>query len=596
MAEQHDQMGAASLPGRGAELVGVNPPNDVLACDVAVIGGGVAGLSVALSLPATLRVVLVTKAALGESNTRYAQGGLAAAVGCDDDPALHLRDTLVAGAGLVDEPAARALVEEGPAAVAWLIAAGAEFDARATSEGTAEAAATEAEAGDAPAHLAAHYALGHEAAHSRHRVLHAHGDATGAEIERALVAALRARPGTTVLEHAEALDLMVEWGACRGVVVARGGTHLRVRAARATVLANGGAGQLWLRTSNPSGATADGIALAWRAGAVLADLAFVQFHPTVLVPPDGGGDAFLISEAVRGEGAHLLNAAGERFMPRYHPDAELAPRDVVARAILGEMQAAGATSAFLDLRHLPAARVRVRFPTIAAVCARYGLDLARDRIPVAPAAHYFMGGVAVDPWARTTVPGLYAVGEVACTGVHGANRLASNSLLEGLVFGRRAALAIAGTVADLPPAPAAAQPPLVGTYIPPEAALVYPPRVREGDVAGGVRWALRRVMWEQVGLLRDAAGLRAAQGELRALARGEPVDRATANMLIAAQLIVSSALARCESRGGHFRLDYPAADPALAGRHTLVADISATRTASPSPAQAGAGAGGGGHA
>ncbi|HEY7780218.1 MAG TPA: L-aspartate oxidase [Ktedonobacterales bacterium] len=603
MAGQRDESGAESQDARGVEGATERAPapsDDVLTCDVAVIGGGVAGLSVALSLPPGLRVVLVTKAALGESNTRYAQGGLAAAVGRDDDPALHLRDTIVAGAGLVDEPAARVLVDEGPAAVAWLIAAGAQFDERGDERGvhaeSAEPSAMSAEARVTPAghdaSLAARFALGHEAAHSRHRVLHAHGDATGAEIERALVAAVRARPGTTVLEHAEALDLIVAGGACQGVVVSRGGVRTRVRAARATVLANGGAGQLWMRTSNPAGATADGIGLAWRAGAVLADLAFVQFHPTVLVPPDGGGDAFLISEAVRGEGAHLLNAADERFMPRYHPDAELAPRDVVARAILSEMQAANAPSAFLDLRHLPAERVRERFPTIAAVCARYGLDLARDRIPVAPAAHYFMGGVAVDTWARTTVPGLYAVGEVACTGVHGANRLASNSLLEGLVFGRRAARAIAGSVADLAPAPTLAHPPLPGAYVPAGAAEVVTPRVREGDVAGGVRWALRHLMWDRVALLRDAAGLRAARAQLRALARGEPVDSSTANMLVAAQLIVASALARHESRGGHYRLDAPKPNPALAGRHTLVAGRGA---ATPTTVGAAAAAGGGDH-
>jgi L-aspartate oxidase len=544
---------------RGAAPRGPAAP---LACDVVIVGGGVAGLTVALSLPPALSVVLVTKAALGESNTRYAQGGLAVAIGADDDPALHLRDTLAAGAGLVDEVAARTLVEEGPDAFAWLVTAGAHFDER-------ERPAGDLEAGSSPAAPpAARYALGHEAAHSRRRVLHARGDATGAEIERALVAAVRARPRATILEHADVRSLLVEDGACRGVALWRAGARREVRARRGTVLANGGAGQLWLRTSNPTGATADGLALAWRAGAVLADLEFMQFHPTVLLPPTPGGEAFLVSEAVRGEGAYLRNATGERFMPRYHPDAELAPRDVVARAILDEMLASGAPSAFLDLRHLDAAAMRARFPTIAAACARYGLDLARDPIPVAPAAHYFMGGVATDRWARTTLPGLYAVGEVACTGVHGANRLASNSLLEGLVFGRRAARCLADANAERPGLdwPAAAAP-LPGEPVPAE---VVAPAVRAGDISGPTRWALRRIMWEHVSLRRGAAGLRAAAAALRVLAEDRPVDPETGNMLVAAQLIVAAALARRESRGAHSRSDHPALDPARDGRHSLL--------------------------
>src|SRR5262249_36917059 len=299
--------------------------------------------------------------------------------------------------------------------------------------------------------LATRYDLTREAAHSRRRVLHAR-DATGAEIERALVEAVRTRPGTRILDGTLALDVLVAKGSCTGIELLHAGQRITVTARRGVVLANGGAGRLWLRTSNPLGATADGLALAWRAGAALADLEFAQFHPTVLVAPDGTDDPFLVSEAVRGEGAYLRNAAGERFMLRYSPNAELAPRDVVARAILSEMLAVDAPCAYLDLRHLPEHEVFGRFPTIAAPRRAAGLNLAHDLIPVAPAAHYFMGGVAVDVWARTTVPRLFAVGEVACTGVHGANRLASNSLLEGLVFGRRAAQAIAGgeAVTDWP--------------------------------------------------------------------------------------------------------------------------------------------------
>jgi len=520
--------------------------------DIVIIGGGIAGLSVALTLPDDLSVALVTKAALGESNTRYAQGGLAAAVGLDDDPELHLRDTLAAGAGLVDETATRTLVADAREAVAWLIGMGARFDEREDAPATALP------------NVPAHYDLTLEAAHSRRRVLHAR-DATGAEIERALVAAMRSRPHTTIFEQTLALDLLVENGRCAGVELLRAGRREFLRARRAVVLANGGAGQLWLRTSNPLGATADGMAMVWRAGAALADLEFAQFHPTVLTPPDGRGDPFLVSEAVRGEGAYLRNTKGERFMERYSPQKELAPRDVVARAILSEMLAEGAPSAFLDLRHLPAEEVRERFPTIAAACARAGLDLATDLIPVAPAAHYFMGGVVVDTEARTTLPQLYAVGEVACTGVHGANRLASNSLLEGLVFGRRAARQIALNSSE----PWPTTPALPGDEITVDG-IMTPFVVLHGRVAPETRTQLQRVMWERVSLRRDAEGLTSAQEQLRALAEGAAVDPETANLLLVVQLVVASALARTESRGGHYRLDYPDRDPARDGRHTLL--------------------------
>jgi L-aspartate oxidase len=544
--------------------------------DLIIVGGGVAGLSVLLSLPAQTRVALLTKAALGESNTRYAQGGLAAPVGPDDDPDLQLRDTLTAGAGLVDEAATRAMLAEAREAVAWLVDQGTQFDERVHASASAETAAS----ADPVQALATRYDLTLEAAHSRRRVLHAHGDATGAEIERALVAAARSRPHTTVYEHALALDLALDaQGACVGVDALVSGQIMHLRGTRGVALANGGAGRLWLRTSNPAGATADGVALAWRAGAALADLEFCQFHPTTLAVDSPDGQPFLVSEAVRGEGAWLRNTRGERFMPRYHPDAELAPRDVVARAILSEMLAEDAPSAFLDLRHLSADEVRARFPSITAACKARGLDLATDLIPVAPAAHYYMGGVVTDIWGRTTIPNLYAVGEVSCTGVHGANRLASNSLLEGLVFGRRAARLIAGAAAaseaarDWPTTPA-----LTGPWVDLER-VIMPHGEPDAPIASAVRATTQRVMWQHASLRRDAEGLATALERLRALAAGGPYDPETANMLLVAQGVTLAALSRTESRGGHYRTDCPEREASRDGRHTMLWPTHTPRTA-----------------
>lgn len=543
----------------------VNAAVDVRTYDVIIIGGGVAGLSTLLTLPDHVRVALLTKAALGESNTRYAQGGLAAPVGLDDDPDLQLRDTIMAGAGLVDEAATRAMLAEARDAVAWLIAQGTRFDERAD-----HGVSSPAETVDTPHAFSSRYDLTLEAAHSRRRVMHANGDATGAEIERALVASARARPDTDIFEGALALDLVINGGRCAGVQARLASQTVVFEAARGVVLANGGAGRLWLRTSNPAGATADGVALAWRAGAALADLEFCQFHPTVLVGEGPEGGPMLVSEAVRGEGAYLRNARGERFMPRYHPDAELAPRDVVARAILSEMLDAGVDSAFLDLRHRPADEVRSRFPSITAACRARGLDLATDLIPVAPAAHYYMGGVVTDTWGRTTIPDLYAVGEVACTGVHGANRLASNSLLEGLVFGRRAARLIGDSLgqplraSDWPVTPA-----LNGPWV--DVSSVVTPRVSlEASVADGARAEVQRIMWERVSLRRDAIGLTAALLDLAKLAAGGPYDPETANMLLVAQGVTLAALSREESRGGHFRTDFPERESSRDGRHTML--------------------------
>ncbi len=528
--------------------------------DIAIVGGGIAGLSVALRLPERLRVALFTKGQLGESNTRYAQGGLAVALGADDSPELHFQDTLAAGAGLCDEEAVRILVEQAPGAVRWLIEIGVQFDR--ALPGSSEYATPDG------------LLLGREGAHSRWRVLHAGGDATGAEIERALMIALRARSSVTLYEETFVEKLLVEDGRCVGLqAIDRSGEAFRVNA-RSIVLANGGAGGLWLHTSNPAGATADGLALAWQAGAALSDLEFMQFHPTVLV---ANGTSHLISEAVRGEGAYLRNHAGERFMPRYGAQAELAPRDVVARAILSEMLSERTDYQYLDLRHLPAEKMHARFPTISAICREHGLDLARDLLPVAPAAHYCMGGVMVDSHGRTTLPGLYAVGEVSCTGVHGANRLASNSLLEGLVYGVRIADWLASTEATHD-----------GQSFRKNTALIAYDSllVSESTSSGNMEMMtteqagsqLRQLMWHYVSLCRDEQGLLEAKRKVQALhrqlsasqleRRESTVQRAeTTNMLMVAELVIAAALERCESRGSHWRLDYQQTDQCLTGRH-----------------------------
>jgi L-aspartate oxidase len=536
--------------------------------DVVIVGGGIAGLSVALRLPAHMRVALFTKGQLGESNTRYAQGGLTVALGSDDSPELHLQDTLAAGAGLCDQSAARVLAEDAPAAVRWLISMGVIFD--------------RARPGD-PHATADGLLLGREAAHSRWRILHAGGDATGAEIERALVAAVRQQSHIRIFAETFVHRLLVENGSCVGLeAMERSGQAFAVYAP-ATVLANGGAGGLWLHTSNPAGATADGLALAWRAGAALTDLEFMQFHPTVLAI---NGGSHLISEAVRGEGAYLRNHAGERFMPRYHEQAELAPRDVVARAILSEMLAEGTDCQYLDLRHLEAGRMYERFPTISTICREHNLDLAHDLLPVAPAAHYCMGGVMTDVYGRTSLAGLYAVGEVACTGVHGANRLASNSLLEGLVFGLRLATGLADPTSRLSQ-PAGRLACDVPVYDDPayDADLLRAQPDEQQIVQA--RRQVRQLMWQDVSLRRDQAGLLDARRQLLALRQellkadvapyAHPAIlaswRETVNMFKAAELVIAAALRRHESRGSHWRGDYPQLDEQLARTHYVLRPV-----------------------
>ncbi len=504
--------------------------------DFLVIGSGIAGLRAALSLADHGDVVVLTKAGPTESNTGYAQGGIAAALGSDDSPELHAHDTIVAGDGLCSDAAVNVLVREGPAYVHELIEWGAAFDR---------------DASGAPS-------LGREAAHSVRRVLHAR-DATGREISRLLWSRVVANPRIRVFDDAFATGLRVLDGECHGVDFVTGAGDLRHASARCTLLATGGAGRVFRETTNPAIATGDGVAMAAHAGVRLIDLEFVQFHPTVLSAP--GAPRFLLSEALRGEGARLINASGEAFVQRYEPAGDLASRDLVARAIVRE---AARTSApvYLTMSHLDPAFVRLRFPTIVAACAEAGLDLTRDRIPVSPAAHYVMGGVDTDLDGRTSMPRLFAAGEVACTGVHGANRLASNSLLEGLVFGARAAAAMPG-----PLRPAALSASDVVTYDTPAENSDALPTVDD----------VRDLMWRQVGLVRSRSGLEEAvttltrwSGAIRSLHTTQPIepaDRRLHSVVTVGLRIARAALRREESRGGHYRSDYPGRDDARWRRH-----------------------------
>ena len=490
--------------------------------DVVVVGSGIAGLIIALRASRTHRVSLVTKTELAESNTRYAQGGIAAVMFDDDSIAAHIRDTLAAGAGLGDPASVEILCAEGPGRIRDLIALGVEFD----RDG-------------------ANLARGLEAAHSSARVLHAGGDATGAVIEAALVAAVR-RTAIQVHEHTFLAELVVVGGRVRGVEVVDPTGRMRVISADTVVLASGGAGQLYRHTTNPAIATGDGAAAALRAGAVLSDVEFYQFHPTALAAPGN----FLVSEAVRGEGAVLLDSRGHRFMLDQHEGAELAPRDIVARGIATQMARQGGDPVLLDATSLGSAFLAERFPSIDAACRRLGLDWSERPIPVTPAAHYWMGGVATDEWGRTSLPGLFAVGEVSSTGVHGANRLASNSLLESLVFAWRAASRLDD----------AAWPTPTGTAWPARAhASEHPLPPQDGPGTVVSRGALRDLAWSRIGLYRDAEGLGGAAEILASWrAPGSSVtERETRNLLDLARLMASAALAREESRGAHFRTDHP---------------------------------------
>ncbi len=493
--------------------------------DLIVVGSGIAGLYAALAAPG--RVLVVTKGGIEEASTRYAQGGIAAAVGPGDDPSLHLKDTLESGAGLVDEAAARILCYEAADRVADLVRYGVRFD---TADGEVE--------------------LGREAAHSKARILHARGDSTGLEIELSLSSLARQRG--TVLEHASASRIVKRDGQAVGVEVFfhREGIH-RTYAAPVVVLATGGAGRMYRTTTNPPVSTGDGVSLAYEAGADIMDMEFTQFHPTALVLP--GHPVFLISEAVRGEGALLFNTRGERFMPSYAPErAELASRDIVARAALSEMLKTDSDHVLLDATGRDAGWLAARFPNIYTTCLEAGLDMARDRIPVSPAAHYTMGGIRTNTWGETTVPGLFAVGEVACTGVHGANRLASNSLLETVVFAHRAVQRIVDPPAPLPDPPD----PHPGAR-----------SLATGEAAGGpaTREALQTLMWRDVGIVRTGEGLARAAARVRgwrAVGRDPETveDYELGALLTCAAMATEAALEREESRGAHYREDHPAPD------------------------------------
>ena len=568
--------------------------------DVLIVGSGVAGLSAAWRLAeAGKHVLLAVRDTLEDSNTAKAQGGIASSFGADDNPTLHLEDTLVAGAGLTDRDIASIVVTEGPQDVAKLADHGAEFDR--LPDGS--------------------FALGREGCHCRNRIVHAHGDATGAEVARALNAIVAKEENVRPLEHCYVVDLLVQDGRCFGAVALLDGKKVVLRAP-ATVLATGGIGRLYSKTTNPEGATGSGIALAFRAGAEVMDMEFVQFHPTALALD--GCPNFLISEAVRGAGALLRSGKGERFMPGYHPMAELAPRDVVARCIFKEMQDGGMDHVWLDATVIDHAAEK--FPMIARTCKEYGVDIEKEYIPIAPAAHYMMGGVHTDENGRTNVAGLYAAGEVACTGLQGANRLASNSLLEGLVFGRRAAEDIIENVASAKETEhmsQAASPSGRGAErmrggegswehqptkmsgraaaddgvpfaspcrrtTPPAAHAALPPQrggllnekrsATDGWAFSGLRATAfsdtarltretQTLMTQYLGIRRYDGGIRRGLQEIQRLAAlregyaaETPDELDLRNRLVVCELIAQAALRRRESRGAHYRMDYPEKD------------------------------------
>ena len=495
--------------------------------DFIIVGSGIAGLYTALLAKEHGRVLIITKGSIDDCNTKYAQGGIAAAIGKRDSPELHFQDTIAAGDGLCDEEAVRILVNEAPARISDLVNLGVPFDT-----------------------LDGHIALTMEAAHSVPRILHAGGDATGEHIEVTLSRKVRDAK-IQVLEDCLATEIIVEKGRVCGIRALDCRTNsIEEFSCRSLILATGGAGQLYKFSTNPEIATGDGVALAYNAGAEITDMEFFQFHPTALHLP--GVTPFLISEAVRGEGGILRNVGGHHFMPDYAPEADLAPRDVVARSIVYEMKQTGSDRVFIDATHLPPHVTTTRFPHIYRFCLDHGLDITKSLIPVAPAAHYMMGGVRTNTWGETNIPGLFAVGETACTGVHGANRLASNSMIEVLVFAKRIVDKIQkGTEVAAPPADRGSdiRHSLSDRQVP---KAVPPPRLS----------TLQRLLWDKVGIIRDRESLPEAANVLAAWQKylPEPTDRSSyelSNLVLCARLITEAALLRKESRGAHFRTDFP---------------------------------------
>lgn len=509
--------------------------------DFVVVGAGIAGLRAAIELASAGRVLVLAKLEYTESATQYAQGGIAAALSDEDEISLHFQDTLNAGDGIVNPDAAHVLVEEGPERIEELIAWGTQFDRNGTK-----------------------LAFTREGAHSRDRILHAHGDSTGQEIGRALYFKAKSLKNISICEFEFATDLLVEDGRVDGLTLLdRGGALHPVRAA-AVLLATGGLGQVYRETTNPSVATGDGVAMAYRAGAEIGDMEFVQFHPTALYVK--GAPRFLLSEALRGEGAVLRNDQLARFMPKYHSLGELAPRDVVARAIAHELEVSRSKDpvVYLDLTHKAPDRLQHRFPRIYQTCLKYNVDITTDMIPVRPAVHYSMGGVKTDLLGRTNLTGLYAAGEVACTGVHGANRLASNSLLEGLVYGARAARTM-HREAKLSSKHSAEK---------------HHKRVASGatpatTAADGIVRQIQEIMWRNVGIVRSRQTLQRAieqLDELKAILPSDSCRRCHEAQSIwqTGMLIARSALARLESRGAHYRMDYPDHDDVKFKKHSVV--------------------------
>ena len=506
--------------------------------DFIVVGAGVAGLRAAIALAEAGKVLVLAKQELTESATQYAQGGIAVALSDEDEISLHLQDTINAGDGIVNVDAARVLVEEGPERIQELIDWGTQFDRSGTK-----------------------LTFTREAAHSRDRILHAHGDSTGREIGRALHAKASSLKNILLSEFEFTAGLHVESGRAGGVELISGKGDLHLVSSSAVLLATGGAGNVYSNTTNPAVATGDGVAMAYAAGAEISDMEFVQFHPTALYLKNA--PRFLLSEALRGEGAVLRNAEMIRFMHKYHDMAELAPRDVVARAIAHEMEVSRLKDpvVYLDMTHLKEDHIKARFPRIYATCLQHNVDITVDQVPIRPAAHYLMGGVRTDLLGRSSLPGLYAAGETACTGVHGANRLASNSLLEGLVFGARAGHAMREC--------------LTGKHT---ASGHLPIQPAPGSKSTGVEPFIREVqqiMWNKAGIVRSRQSLDEAMQQLQTLSERLPLPSSrrnceARNIHTSALLITRSALARLESRGAHYRTDYPAHDDVRFKKHSVV--------------------------